>query len=98
MTDRMEMERLKHRVAQDVFEDTEYEWTDMLDNTEEPDRKAMKMISVDQENFWYGFFNDMLNETRRADKEEVESLRDLGYSDDEIADQLKHNKRIRDLL
>lgn len=72
MTDRMAMERIKHKAAQAVFEGTEYNWVDMLDQTEEADRRAMKMIPIDQENFWLGYFNDMLEAVRWSDANKAE--------------------------
>lgn len=72
MTDRMEMEKIKHSAAKAVFEDTEYNWVDMLDQTEEADRKAMKMIPIDQENFWLGYFNDVLMAMRWSDQNKAE--------------------------
>ena len=65
MTDRMEMEKIKHDVAKAVFEDTEYNWVDMLDHTEEADNEALKLIPFDWENYWIAFFSNRLDEMKR---------------------------------
>lgn len=69
---RMDFESIKHSAAKQVFSGTEYDWTDMLDNTEEADRKAMKLDEDQMEAFWTDYFNDMLIAVRYSDSQSAE--------------------------
>lgn len=64
---RMEFERIKHSAAQEVFDGTEYDWVDMLDNTAEADREAMKLSEDEMKDYWLDFFKDSLSAMRWSD-------------------------------
>lgn len=64
---RMEFERIKHSAAQEVFDGTEYDWADMLDNTAEADREAMKLSEGEMKDYWLDFFKDSLSAMRWSD-------------------------------
>lgn len=61
---RIDMERIKHSTAELIFAGTEYDWWDMLDNTEEQDRQAMEMTTKEQNIFWEKYFIGLLESMR----------------------------------
>lgn len=70
---RMRFEQIKHEAAKAVFEGTEYDWTDMLDNTAAADRSAMILVDEDRMYaFWVTFFKDTLSAMRYSDSQSVE--------------------------
>ena len=64
---RMTMERLKHEAAKEVFRNTKYNWFDMMDQTEEQDREALKMTEEESAVFWKEYFADYLEAIRAAE-------------------------------
>lgn len=69
---KMKLEEIKNTAAEEVFDGTEYEWDEMMDNTAEVDRSLSKLVDEDQiKDFYLSFFRDMLREMRREDRDEI---------------------------
>lgn len=64
---RMRFEAIKNTAAKDVFEGTEYEWSEMMDNTSDADRNAPKDEAEALE-YWHNYFEEMLIEARWEDR------------------------------
>ena len=69
----MTMERIKNEVAREVFEGTGYNWVDMLDQTAEQERKAIRMSEDESRAFWKEYFDDLLEAVRWSDQEEEDA-------------------------
>ena len=69
----MTMERIKNEVAREVFEGTGYNWVDMLDQTVEQERKAIRMSEDESRVFWKEYFEDLLEAVRWSDQEEEDA-------------------------
>lgn len=69
---RMDFESIKHSAAKQVFSGTEYDWTDMLDNTAEAEQSVRTLDNEeDLKFFWLAFFRDRLAAMRYSDRDDV---------------------------
>ena len=73
MMNTMTMERIKNEAAREVFEGTGYNWVDMLDQTAEQDRQAIRMSEDESRVFWKEYFEDLLEAVRWSDQEEEDA-------------------------
>ena len=69
----MTMERIKHEVAREVFEGTGYNWVDMLDQTAEQERQAIRMSEDESRAFWKAYFEDLLEAVRWSDQGDADA-------------------------
>ena len=53
ISDRMELERVKHTAAKIVFSGTRYNWIDMLDNTADLDRELSRCRTISEAKLKY---------------------------------------------
>lgn len=67
---RMEFEKIKHDAAKEVFENTEYDWVDMLDNTALADQTAKELPEEGMKDYWLDFFKDVLAGVRYSDSKQ----------------------------
>ncbi len=71
---RMDFESIKHDAAREVFDGTEFDWTDELDNTAEADKVAMKLPKEEMHDYWISFFSDRLIAERYEGEKETNSV------------------------
>ena len=69
----MTMERIKNEVAREVFAGTKYNWVDMLDQTAEQERQAIRMSEDESRAFWKEYFEDLLEAVRWSDQEDADA-------------------------
>lgn len=68
--DRMEFEKIKHEAAHEVFDGTEYNWMDALDQTADEERFVKTLDEDMQKDYWIKFFEDTLEDLRWEDRKE----------------------------
>lgn len=78
----MTMERIKNEVAREVFAGTKYDWVDMLDQTAEQDRQAIRMSEEDSRAFWKEYFEDLLDAVIWSDDQDPanDTIRTYGFT------------------
>lgn len=68
ISNRMELERIKHEAAKIVFSGTRYDWTDMMDNTADLDRELSRCRTSSEAKLKYiHYFIDMLESMEEDD-------------------------------
>ncbi len=66
---RMQFEAIKHEEAKKAAEGTGYDWTDLLDNTEQYEAKAKCMTEEEMHAYWKEIFEDSIAALRYSDAE-----------------------------
>lgn len=67
---RMRFEAIKHEEARKAAEGTKYDWTDLLDNTEQYEAKAKRMTEEEMHDYWKEIFEESiiaLNDSEEAE-------------------------------
>ena len=59
MTDIMKFESIKHDAAEEVFEDSEFNWFDQLDNTDLEGKRIERLPEDQWYSEWYDYFKEV---------------------------------------